>query len=189
MNGTGEVFVSKPSRRLLKQLDREHFPKLRLNLISNGQLFNRRAFEEFDLKGRLCQVQISMDAATEATYKVVRRGGDFTRLLSNLSFLDGLRQQEGEQFSLDLLFVVSAANFRDMVEFVGLGRRLHATVRFSLVRNWYMSGAEFEKINIANSDHPQHREFLQVLSAPEFDEPHVDLGSVSAFRHASLCAS
>jgi tetratricopeptide (TPR) repeat protein len=184
LDGAGEIFASKHSRHLLSLLRREQFPQLEFLLISNGQLLNERAFREFDLYGRVQWIQISVDAARPETYRVVRRGGDFQRLLSNLAFLDDLRRARGGKFGLELSFVVSSMNFRDMPEFVQLGRKFHVdSILFTIVRNWgHLSLAEFEKLNVANPAHSEHQEFLKVLGSPELSDPIVDCGSVAPYR-------
>jgi MoaA/NifB/PqqE/SkfB family radical SAM enzyme len=184
LDGAGEVFASRHSRHLLSLLKRQQFPQLKLNLISNGQLLNERAFRDFDLYGRVQWIQISVDAARPETYRVARRGGDFRRLLSNLAFLDDLRRSQGENFRFELSFVVSSTNFREMPEFVQLGRSFHVdSVLFTIVRNWgHLSLAEFEKLNIANPCHPEHQDFLRVLKSPELSDPIVDCGSVAPYR-------
>jgi MoaA/NifB/PqqE/SkfB family radical SAM enzyme len=182
--GAGEVFASKHSRHLLSLLKREQFPRLKFWLLSNGQLLNERAFHELDLHGRVEEMQISVDAARPETYRIVRRGGDFQRLLSNLGFLGDLRSSQGENFRFELRFVVSSINFREMPEFVQLGRGFHVdSVLFTIVRNLgHLSLADFEKLNIANPDHPEHQEFLRVLESPELSDPIVDCGSVAPYR-------
>jgi hypothetical protein len=186
MNTAGEVFFGKPSRRFLKSLTREQFPDLRFDLISNGQLLNRRTFDEFDLRNRMVSLSISMDAATEATYRIVRRGGDFSRLLSNLAFLDSLRHQKGEKFTLFLEFIVSAWNFREMPLFVRLAKQFHADrVVFGAIFNAHFTKDEFSQIDIADTQHPSHSEFLEVLNAPELCDPIVMISGLSHLKRNS----
>jgi len=183
LDGAGEVFYSKPSRSMLKKLSRERYPNLKLDLITNGLLFNRRTYDEFDLSGRVQRIRVSMDAATEATYKIVRRGGDFARLLENLKFISELRS-EGESYTLDFLFVVSAYNFRDMRKFVHLGKSFKADrIQFTAIRNLgHLTAEQFAQINIESPSHPNHDELLSILNYPEFDDLAVDLASISHFR-------
>jgi len=184
LDGSGEVFSSRHSRRMLGLLTRDQYPNLRFYIHSNGQLFDRRAFETFDLKGRLVQVDISIDAARPETYQVVRKGADFNRLLGNLQFLDDLRLKEGERFHLQLRFVASVLNYREMPEFVRLARRFHAdSVLYTVIRNWgSFSAQEFEYMNVASSTNPLHQEFIEILDAPELLDPIVDMGSVQTYR-------
>lgn len=173
----GEVFFSRHSRKLLKSVTRERYPDLRLWLISNGQLFDRRAYEDFDLRGRISRVSISIDAARDETYRILRRGGELARVLRNLDFLAGLRRTEGEAFELVLSFVVSALNFREMPEFVRIAHRFDATASFSILLNHGTFPPEqFAALNVANPEHPLHAEFLDVLAAPELALPGVGLG-------------
>jgi hypothetical protein len=101
-----------------------------------------------------------------------------------LAFLDDLRSSRGEKFRFELSFVVSSMNFRDMPEFVQLGRKFRVdSILFTIVRNWgHLSLAEFEKLNVANPCHPEHQEFLRVLESPELSDPIVDCGSVEPYR-------
>ncbi len=189
IDGAGEVFYSKPSRNMLKKLTRKRFPNLKFHIITNGQLLNSHTFQEFDLQGRIQTLYVSMDAATESVYKIVRRGGDFARLLENLEFVKKLRSQ-GESFNLYLLFVVSAYNFRDMPEFVRLSKRFHATgVQFTAIRDFgHVSAEQFSDINIESPGHPEHAAFLEILKAKELHDPIVDLASISHFRKSHKAA-
>jgi hypothetical protein len=180
LDGAGEVFASRHCRQLLKRLERDKYPKLRFMFMTNGLLFDRRTFDELDLRGRIHQLSVSIDAAQEETYRVVQRGGDFQRLLANLEFADALRIHGGEDFGLDLAFVVSALNFREMPEFVRLGKRFHAAiVGFNLLRNQSgFTAQEFRRLDIANPTHPEHGEFLKVLADKELSDPCVGWGTL-----------
>jgi hypothetical protein len=185
LDGSGDPFASRHCRQLLQQcLTRDKYPKLRFSFMTNGLLFDRRTFEELDLRGRIRDINVSADAACEETYRVVLRGGDFKRLLTNLEFIDGLRVQEGEDFGLGLVFVVSALNFREMPEFVRLGKQFHAgIVSFALMRNQSgLPAEEFHKLNIANPDHPEHGEFLEILADKELSDPCVGWGTLGYLR-------
>jgi len=183
LNEGGEVFVSKSSRTLLKELKKEQYPNLTLALITNGQLCNRKAFDDLHLWRRLSQVSVSIDAATEETYRVVRRGGEFKRLIENLEFLDSIRIRGGEKFELVFYFVVSALNFREMAAFVELGRKFHASPNFDSIRNnGTFSATEFKKLNILNPDHPEHAEFLRALKAEPLSDPSIYWGGLGHLR-------
>jgi sulfatase maturation enzyme AslB (radical SAM superfamily) len=184
LNGGGDFCASKHSRKLLKLLKREQFPNLKFLLISNGQALNERVFRDLDLYGRVQEIQISIDAARPETYRMVRRGGSFDRLLDNLATLDGLRFSRGERFKFEFNFVVSSLNFREMAEFVQLGRRFHVdAINFMAIRSWgHLSPSEFAALNIFNPCHPCHQEFLQAVQVPELSDPIVDCGSVGPYR-------
>jgi organic radical activating enzyme len=182
ITGSGDPFGSNHFRRLLKNIDRHSFPDLKIHLHTNGQLFNERAWEELELSGLVQSCEVSIDAASAETYRVVRRGGDFDRLLQNLAFVRFLHQS-GQIEHWTASFVVQAKNFREMPEFVRLIRQFGATtIFFQMIRNWgTFTAEEFATEFIGNSLHPDHAEFLEVLKAPEFSLPHVWLGNMANY--------
>lgn len=182
ITGSGDPFGSNHFRRVLKNIDRQSFPDLKIHLHTNGQLFNKRAWEELELSGLVQSCEVSIDAASAETYRVVRRGGDFDRLLQNLAFVR-LLHQSGQIEQWTASFVVQAKNFREMPEFVRLMRQFDATtIFFQMIRNWGTFAAEeFATEFIGNSLHPDHAEFLEVLKAPELQLPHVWLGNMASY--------
>jgi organic radical activating enzyme len=186
ITGSGDPFGSNHFRRLLKNIDRHSFPDLKIHLHTNGQLFNKRAWEELELDGLVQSCEVSIDAASAETYRVVRRGGDFDRLLQNLDFVRFLHQSgQIEQWTAS--FVVQAKNFREMPEFVRLTQQLGATnIFFQMIRNWgTFTAEEFVTEFIGNSLHPDHAEFLEVLRAPELQLPQVWLGNMANYAGGS----
>jgi hypothetical protein len=179
ITGSGDAFGSKHFRNLIKRMNGGDFPQLRLELISNGQLLDQRAWSELNLHGRVRYVQISIDATEAATYALVRRGGDFGRLLKNLAFLRELRTS-GEIETLDFSMVVQTLNFREMPAFVKLGKEFAAdTIIFNMIRQRdIFSKDEYVEAFIGSPDHPEYDAFIQTLNAPELAEPNVQIGNV-----------
>ncbi len=179
ITGSGDPFGSKHFRNLIKRLNGGDFPQLRMELISNGQLLDQRSWSELNLRGRVRYVQISIDAAQAATYAVVRRGGDFGRLLKNLAFLRDLRTS-GEIEALDFSMVVQSRNFREMPAFVKLGEEYAAdTIIFNMIRQRdIFSREEHVEAFIGSRDHPKYELFLETLKAPELAQPNVQIGNV-----------
>ena len=182
ITGSGDPFGSNHFRHLLQRLDQREFPWLKLEIQTNGQLMDEVAWRELKLEGRVERVLVSIDAAKEATYKIVRRGGTLRRLLRNLLFLRRLRI-EGKIGFLQLDFVVQGLNYREIPAAVDLARRLKADrIYFQLLRNWgTFTSAEFDRHNIANPAHPEFSEFLTVLRDPRLKGADVDLGNMKPF--------
>jgi molybdenum cofactor biosynthesis enzyme MoaA len=183
VTGSGDPFGSNHFRRLLKKINRTEFPTLNLYLHTNGQLFDEHAWNDLELCGLVNIVQISIDSTTEETYRILRRGGTFSRLLKNLEFIKKLREI-GEIKYLDFLMVVQNLNFKEMPDFVRLGLRYGAdTITFQLIRNWRTyTESEFREHNIAGHVHPRHNEFLAILRDPLLSHPAVLLNDVAPYR-------
>jgi MoaA/NifB/PqqE/SkfB family radical SAM enzyme len=187
ITGSGDPFASAHFRHVLKRLAELRLPQLRVQIQTNGVLLDERAWGELGLEGLVESVWVSIDAATPATYAVVRRGGDFARLLSNLVFLAWLRES-GRLPLLRLDFVVQALNFREMPAAAELARALGADgIYFQMIRNWgTYSVAEFREHYIGSPDHPAYFEFLAVLRHPSLDWPGVDFSNVRRLRDLAL---
>ena len=181
VTGSGDPFGSRHFRSVLRRI-----PVLpgqrRLQLHTNGLLFDERAWMGLGLEDKVDSVWISIDAARPETYAVLRRGGDFATLTRNLEFL-GLLRAHGAFNSLRLDFVVQAENYREMGEFVDLARRVGADgVYFLRLRNWgHVSPARFREIDVCDARHPEHGALLEMLADPRLAAANVELGTLARF--------
>lgn len=187
ITGSGDPFASAHFRHVLKRLAELRLPELRVQIQTNGVLPDERAWDELGLEGLVESVWVSIDAATPTTYAVVRRGGDFARLLSNLVFLAWLRETARLPL-LRLDFVVQALNFREMPAAAELARALGADgIYFQMIRNWgTYSVAQFREHYIGSPDHPAYPEFLDVLRHPSLDWPGADFSNLRRLRELAL---
>lgn len=182
ITGSGDPFGSNHFRNLIKRITTGEYPNLEIQLHTNGQLFDERAWRELNLEGNVGSVHISIDAATPETYAVVRRPGNFARLLKNLAFMRTLRAR-GQISHLIFSMVVQARNFREMPSFVKLGEEYGADlISFNMFRQRdVFSRDEYEEAFIGDVEHPDYNLFLEVLRAPELASPKVNMGNVAGF--------
>jgi MoaA/NifB/PqqE/SkfB family radical SAM enzyme len=174
VSGFGDPFGSPTYRQLLQEISNHTWPRLRrVDLHSNGQLWSEPAWKTFPgLRPLVRSAEISIDAASPATYAENRRGGDFTRLLANLDFIRTL------PIELKLSCVVQRNNFRELPAFIELARCYGATSYFSQLVNWgTFSREEFQQRAVHTPTHPEHDELLAVLRQIN-NLPHVDLGNL-----------
>lgn len=182
--GNGEPFASPSMREFLFSLDSSKYPNLKITLLTNGQLFNERAWESMKKVQRsIKSVQVSMDAATKDTYEDLRRGGSFDTLMKNLSFLSELRKQNliGEFI---ISFVANSMNFMEMDDFVRLGLDLDCdTIYFSSMMNWgVLPAEEYKELAIHLPGNKMHEKFREKLKDKIFDNPVVMLGNIKRFK-------
>jgi MoaA/NifB/PqqE/SkfB family radical SAM enzyme/Flp pilus assembly protein TadD len=186
VTGSGDPFASKTFRRLLGQLNEADHPRLKVTLMTNGVLFTPDEWERLkNIHRMLKSIYISIDAATAKTYEVVRRGGDWARLMENLAFLGEATRSHGLAVPMTLSFVVQRANFREMPACVDMAKRFHArSVRFIQMTNWNTrTPEEFAQQCIWRDDHPEHAEFLAVMGDPRLQDPIVEAGSLAGWLH------
>ena len=178
MAGNGEVFLSKIYEQIWSNEQTKHVKRFRL--LSNGTLFLPSKWEKFT-EGRSSEVAVtfSIDAATQDTYRQVRRGGNFKQLMKNLTFASELRKK-GELAYFQISFVVQRKNYKEMPLFVELGKKLGADkVFFTRILNWGTYHAEeFERIAMTDKEGHAKKELQEILNMPIMHDPIVDLGTI-----------
>lgn len=170
INPAGEVFSSKPSRRILEMVNRQDCPDLVIDIISNGTLFTDKEWGNLpNLKDMVRSVRVSTDGATKPTFEKLRRLASWEVFVKNMEFLGGLRAR-GEIKQLKMSFTYQIDNFREMKQFVEFGNRFNVDyVIFERLQNLgAYSWDEFRSKAVHLSEHPLHNEFLDVIRDPLF---------------------
>jgi len=173
ISGGGETFASRHYRSILAALNREEYPRLRLHVITNALLLTPQRWETFPELGEMIgALSVSIDAARAETYEKLRRPGKWAVLMANLEFIADLRRS-GRIPQLWINFVVQKENFREMLDFVELGKRLGADqVWFQRVTNYGAYDEEtFAEVDVTSPQHPEHAELLKVLRNPLLQGP------------------
>lgn len=173
INPAGEVFSSKPSRRILELVNRQDCPDLVIDIISNGTLFTEKEWANLpNLKGMVRAVRVSTDGATKPTFEKLRRLASWEVFIRNMEFLGSLRAS-GEIRQFKMSFTYQLENFREMKEFIEFGSRFNVDfVIFERLQNLgAYSWDEFRSKAVHLSDHPLHHEFLEMIRDPAFGKP------------------
>jgi hypothetical protein len=169
INPAGELFASKPSRRLLELINDERCPELRLDIISNGTLFTEDEWNKFPgIHNKVRSVRISIDAARKETFEKLRRLGKYEPFLRNMEFLSRLRTG-GTIPQLKFSFTYQLDNFREMCAFVEFCERMNADFAiFERLQKLALTGEEFKDKAVHQPSHPLYREFIDVVRDPIF---------------------
>jgi MoaA/NifB/PqqE/SkfB family radical SAM enzyme len=190
ITGSGDPFGSPYFRRWLQTMKRASMPKLeRIHLHTNALLWTKRIWESIPEETRVLirSAIISIDAATPETYAINRRGGDFETLLERLAFVSGLRAR-GPLDYLEIHMTVQTNNYREMPEFVELGRRHHCDrVAFHKLLDWgTFTPEEFSARAVHHPDNPEHQAFLGVLTDPRLDDAIVYLSNLTDLKQQAV---
>lgn len=169
INPAGELFASKPSRRLLELIDDERCPNLKLDIISNGTLFSREEWNKFPgIHNKVRSVRISIDAACKETFEKLRRLGKYDVFLKNMQFLRELRVG-GTLPELKFSFTYQLGNFGEMKAFVAFGDEMCADfVIFERLQNIAFAHEEYRQKAVHHPEHPLYWEFIAVVKDPVF---------------------
>lgn len=163
--GSGEFLVSKATSVLLKSLSHQEFPQLKLDILTNGQLFTKERWETYsNLNGMPLTIRVSIDGATKETYESLRRGGKWETICQNMEYL-GNAKKHGQIQSLGIHFVMQRNNFREAEALVGLAKRWHADfIRFLALANWgTFSAEEYCRENVFDPKNEEYAEASALL--------------------------
>ncbi|OGT06720.1 MAG: hypothetical protein A2103_01135 [Gammaproteobacteria bacterium GWF2_41_13] len=183
LNGAGDPFVSPSMRDFLFNFDSIEYPHIQIALLTNGLLFDEKMWERMrKAQPAIKSVQISVDGATAESYEKIRRGSSFERLNNNLHFLSNLRKEKViNEFIIS--FVVNAINFREMPEFVRLGKTLACDqIYFSHIVDWGALGKKYNEMAVHLPENKYHQEFISILTDTTFEDSSVELGNIKRYR-------
>jgi len=189
ISGQGDPFASKHYRYIMKKINAQEFPDLKIDLSTNGVLFDEESWNQLELKGLCRNAMISIDSTIEESYNMLRKGGDFKRLMKNFEFISKLKKQ-GELNKVILIFIVQKENFLQIPDFIKLTKQFDFdTASLSMILPWgHLSREEYEEKNIGFSEHPLHQDFLEVLRDPLLQDEVVSLGTLKPFYDEALKA-
>ena len=166
MSGYGDPFYSKAFFKFLQDFDKTAFPKLsRIHLHTNAMLWNYLNWEKIkNVHSYIKTAEISIDAATADTYKVVRKGGNWDLLLKNLKFINNLPLLEQITFS----FVIQQQNYKEIYDFYKLIKSIVVDKEiyflYYSIQDWGILEPEnYQKMKVWDKTHPEHLEFFEVV--------------------------
>lgn len=156
IDGMGEVFVS-PS--YLEWLNSDTVPKcFNFNIYSNGNLITKNKELIKKLQNQIEVVQISFDAATNETYKIVR-GGDFDLVKNGVKLLRELDIPVWTQY------VVQNRNYREILDYVKLCQELGVErIGLQIIFRWgHMSDEWWNNNKLDNNPNIDYEFLLPAL--------------------------
>lgn len=169
--GTGEALASPVLTRLLADWDTMGLGDCRITLLTNGTLLDELRYRRLGAAPSIEQINVSVDAATPATFALVRRGGCFATLRRNLEFYSRLLAA-GKIRILATSFTLQARNFRELYAFFDLCDELGVT---AIRVNTLMPFGEFEQPDLFRAAavhlpaHPDFPELCRVLAEERFE--------------------
>jgi MoaA/NifB/PqqE/SkfB family radical SAM enzyme len=108
-------------------------PNVRFTIQTNGLLIKKMYQRHLNMFEKLDVLNISIDGATKTTYELLRRGGQFEKLLENLEFIKDYHQQ----FEIKIHMVVQKSNWQEMGDMLDLADRFNVhQVIFNRITNW-----------------------------------------------------
>ena len=142
LHTSGEVLMGQDfwkALELSEKFKQEH--SLEVEIFSNGLLLTPAKIKEV-LESTLTDITISVDAATEKTYKRIR-GGDFNKLLENIKNLVTENKNHHNKLRITMGYVLMRENIEELPDFV----RLAASLGVETISFWplFSTGIDMPK--------------------------------------------
>jgi len=166
MSGYGDPFYSAAFFDFLVNFDNTLFPKLsKIHLHTNAILWNKSNWEKIKkAHSYIKTAEISIDAATEQTYKIVRKGGKWDLLLRNLEFINKIPDLTQITFS----FVIQKQNYHEIYDFYklikGIVRDKEIFFLYYSIQDWgILTPEDYQSMKVWDKSHSDYTEFFNVV--------------------------
>lgn len=187
ITGSGDAFASPLYWEYLLELASKPVPEnLRIQLKTNGVMMTEENLLKIkSLWPIIDYVEVSVDAATEETYKIVRKNGNFKRLKNNLEFFDNL-VANGEfpsMWNWQTNFIVQRDNYKELKDFVDwqLTFKSKQKIWTNLLAQWHhIPDERFKGMAVWQEGHMGRGELIEMLRDPVFKNPQVKLGNLTS---------
>jgi radical SAM protein with 4Fe4S-binding SPASM domain len=175
--GSGELFASEHLKFLVKQICSKN-PNIIFTILTNGLLCTYENINLLGLLDKIYEVRVSLHAVTEDTYNKIVMRSNFEKVMKNVRMLSELKK-EGKIQRIQLIFVVSAINYKEMKQFAKMCIDLEAEANFWEYKKWGASiDKEYGDLAIFEPNHPNHQDMIKMLDDPVFDSPYCVLHPV-----------
>lgn len=187
ITGSGDAFASPLYWDYLVELASGPIPdNIIINLKTNGVLMTRENLELIKpLWPYIGYIEVSVDAATEEVYKIVRKNGNFKKLKKNLDSLDELIVSGA--FPMMSVWqsnlVVQRDNYKDLKSFVEwqLTFKSKPLIWTNLLAQWgHIDDVRFRGMAVWQEGHINRNELIEMLKDPIFKHRQVKLGNMSS---------
>lgn len=168
VNCRGEFFDSKHTQKIVATIINNN-PNIKIEFITNGIKCTEENLKKHNLLDRLFNIHISLHAATSKTYKKIFRTDKFNDVMKNLEYISSLKKSDRIK-NFEIMFVITAANYKDMPAFVKLAEKLDARATFSACIGGY---AEYimdrDEYAVFYQNHHNYNDFVKMIKNPIFN--------------------
>lgn len=184
VSGDGDPFASLIYRRFLSELNVDG-KDVEIEIITNGVLAKAHWHKMQGIHSKVVRFKVSFDAATEDTYNIVRRGGDWGKVLDSAAYMVAWKNKYYSDMKLTGNFVVQTANYKEMPAYVELLDQLgFDEILFQAVHDWGTFD-NYQSQAVWRHDHPEYLEFLKFLHDPRLNNKKVNLTNLSDIKYAT----
>lgn len=167
-NAVGEVFASKISRDLIKDIANA-FPHIKFEIITNGIHCTKENIEKLNIADKISMMTISLHAIKEDTYNKLVKGGNYKKVIENINYLSSLKKN-GKIERFEIHFTVTNLNYKEIPEMVDFCRKNNANLRLLGLDCSRDLEKTYNKLNIQDKKHPEYNNLVKLTHSRKFKE-------------------
>lgn len=190
LSGDGDPFASHVYRNILENLNLDSDDPVEIEIVTNGILVKSHWDRMPGVHNHVMRFKISFDAGTPETYAVTRRGGNWEQLIESCEYIIKWKQKNYSQMDIVANFVVQNNNYRDILKYVELTKRLgFDEISFQKVVDWGRWTDPRTGINTFTEhavwmpDHPNYNELIELINDPLLADAKIKLTNLSELRN------
>jgi MoaA/NifB/PqqE/SkfB family radical SAM enzyme len=166
-SGSGDPFISPFCKKIMNEIVGVDGSAFRI--ATNGLGFTKQWYDQHPNMHRLINdIEVSMDAGTDETYNIVRKGGNWKILQRNLEFISTLN------IRTRLNIVVQKLNYREIPLMLELCKKYNFKLSLKKILPWSSAQMQnFDDIAIWQVDHPDHHIFVEILQNLDYSSGHL----------------
>lgn len=178
LNQCGEALADAHCKILLQEALKIN-PKLKIGLLTNGKLCNKKTLDKYGISDNLYWVSVSVHATSKATYEKIVRGSNFDTVKKNVEYL-AKQKNAGKIERVTINFVVNVHNYKEMPDFANWAKELGIDCEIWETRQYEgededslplaLREENFKKIAVFLPTHPEYKELVKVLQNPILKE-------------------
>lgn len=168
LSGVGEALASKHTRKLMSKIV-ELYPSIKFDILTNGILMDEKNLSEIGILNNLGVIRFSFHSVKKNTYNKLVKRGNFDKVMSNIYYITDLYKQ-GKVQQLEFRFVINSINYKEMIPFAKMAKKINANVTFLNLLENDDTKANFEKLNVINEKHKDYNKLVKILKNPIFKE-------------------
>lgn len=167
--GNGECFFSVVYRWILQ--DERMKKRNQVSILSNGTLFNEKAFQTYLSAYSDIDVMLSIDGVKKDTIERLRRGAKYENIVQNFAFLGMLRKQNRIR-KLCVSMTLQSANIYELHDMVKWCEENNVD-QLNIIKmvNYFYSDSEFDKMSVIQYDGTIKNEYADVFDNAILENP------------------
>ncbi len=170
INGQGELFASRHSRNLVKQIS-STYPDIKFDILSNGLLFDEKNCNEIGILNKIVSATISVHSNNKKTYDKIMLGSNYKQVWKNIEWLCD-QKAKNKIKTIKLAFVISLLNYKEMKNFLKKAIEMDIEVLFALYNTSDSNMAyNYHEMAVWEPENKKHKDFVKIISDPIFDTP------------------